>query len=172
MLVEVKNIRGWIYPGAAELHQLLDKAARLQVAHPERHILPVLVCRKAHYLTTVMARQLGFYVISMQRQYVPPRLTETEEDARYLSEIQKELGYDLDPYSGPVDAMVRHFTQTLPSVAERSATLWARTGPTLGQYFYILRQDHLPAPERVLLTAALAERAAATYGQEQKWKRV
>ncbi len=28
--IEVKNIRHWIYPGAWELHQLLDKAARLQ----------------------------------------------------------------------------------------------------------------------------------------------
>jgi hypothetical protein len=36
-----------------------------------------LVCRKAHYLTNVMAQQVGFYVIQKHRQYVRPFVAET-----------------------------------------------------------------------------------------------
>jgi hypothetical protein len=63
VLVEAKNVRQWIYPGHAELFQLLDKAAQLQLANPRRRLVPVLVCRQAHYTTFRMAKDLGFRVL-------------------------------------------------------------------------------------------------------------
>ena len=72
VLIEVKNIRDWIYPDAAELYQLLDKAARLQLAHPAQRLLPVLICRRAQYLTWLMAADLGFFVITTTSQAILP----------------------------------------------------------------------------------------------------
>ncbi|MFG1709855.1 hypothetical protein ACFLIM_42490 [Nonomuraea sp. M3C6] len=40
----------------------------MQIAHPQRAFLPVLVRRQAHYLTNRMAQHMGFYVISTKRQ--------------------------------------------------------------------------------------------------------
>nr|WP_296065892.1 hypothetical protein [uncultured Actinoplanes sp.] len=76
--VEVKNTRSWIYQGAVELYQLLDKAAVLQREHPDHDFLPVLVCRRAHPMVNHLAEQLGFYVISTKRQYVPANLPQRE----------------------------------------------------------------------------------------------
>ncbi|MER5917830.1 hypothetical protein ABT124_48000 [Streptomyces sp. NPDC001982] len=50
-LIEAKNLRLCIYPIHPELHQLLAKSASLQVANPGVSFVPVLVCRRAHYLT-------------------------------------------------------------------------------------------------------------------------
>lgn len=46
-----KNLRPWLYPRAPELYQLLDKAARLQIAFPNTLIMPLMVLRRAHFLT-------------------------------------------------------------------------------------------------------------------------
>ena len=70
-LVEVKNIREWVYPRTQELYQVLMKASEIQHAHPEANILPILVCRKAHVTTKFMAKKLGFFVIEAERQYLP-----------------------------------------------------------------------------------------------------
>lgn len=51
LLIEVKNIRSWVYPTSIELYQLLHKASVLQLAHPDQHIMPVLACRKAQVTT-------------------------------------------------------------------------------------------------------------------------
>ena len=158
VLVEVKNLREWIYPGAAELHQLLDKAARLQALHPERALLPVLVCRRAHTITARMAEHLGFYVISTKRQYVPPSLAGPE-----LDEVRAELGYDLKPWPDvPPPAMVKHFSTTLQGVAERTATRWRISASQLGPYFAQLRDPRLH--DRPEVTETLRQAAAGLLG--------
>jgi hypothetical protein len=55
-----------------ELYQLLDKCARLQVQYPQQRLVPVLVCRRAHYTTFVMAKNLGFAVLPMMAQPILP----------------------------------------------------------------------------------------------------
>lgn len=59
VLVEVKNLRGWMYPHSSEIYQLLDKACLLQQANPGQPILPVFVCRKAQKPSYGMAQQLA-----------------------------------------------------------------------------------------------------------------
>lgn len=152
--VEVKNVRSWIYPGTQELHQLLDKSARLQVAHPDRHFLPVLVCRRSHVTTTWMAQKLGFYVINTKTQTAPASLAGDD-----LEEVRTELGYtDLKPYEGtPHPALVNHFATTLQSVAERTAERWHQAAHEFGHYFRALNDKKLRNAERHRLTAELQD---------------
>jgi hypothetical protein len=65
VLVEVKNIRSWIYRSTAELYQLLHKAARLQVDHPDQRFLPVLICGRAKYM--VRRRSMSSFFQPRQR---------------------------------------------------------------------------------------------------------
>jgi len=60
--IEVKNVRHWLYPIHDEIYQLLHKAAGLANACPEHPVVPILICRKAHYRTLQLARDLGFLV--------------------------------------------------------------------------------------------------------------
>ena len=166
--VEVKNVRSWIHTGAAELHQLLDKAARLQLAHPTYRFLPVLVCRRLLYPLGQVAENLGFYVIQTKRQYVPPAL-----DAQQLAEVTAELGYDLEPYAtDPPPALVRHFTHTLQSVAERTADRWAVSAEHLGDYFHTLRDPRLRTADRSAITREMLEVAEHVHEQTPRKRRM
>lgn len=89
VLVEVKNLREWVYPRTQELYQVLDKAARVQHAFPGDMFLPMLVCRRARITTTFMAAQLGFFVIDARRHYFPRH---SQIDPKALLELVHELG--------------------------------------------------------------------------------
>ena len=91
-LFEVKNIRHWIYPRSLELHQLLDKAAQLQMLHSGLSFVPVLVCRRAHTTTIYMARDLGFQVLQTYTQFLMPR---SDLNLDHLEEVQRELGISI-----------------------------------------------------------------------------
>jgi hypothetical protein len=159
-LIEVKNIREWIYPPAPELHQLLDKAARLQQNHPDRHFLPVLVCRRQHTLTAHMAEHLGFYVIATKRQYVPASLAGPDLDA-----VRTGLGYDLEPWDERAPpAMVRHFSTTLQGVADRTASRWHNSAVALADHFAALRNTGLSAAERTARIEELRIGAVSALG--------
>lgn len=88
-LVEVKNIREWVYPRTQELYQVLYKSAVLQRAAPSASVLPVLVCRRSHPTTRFMAKDLGFFVIDARRQYLPES---SLIDPAALLEVTSELG--------------------------------------------------------------------------------
>jgi hypothetical protein len=138
VLIEVKNVRHWLYPTAIELFQLLDKAAQLQLAHPDRRFVPVIVCRRAQKLTFRMAKTLGFYVIDAHRQFMTPS---ADVHAVRLDEVRNELGYfDLITHDGALQYIVEHFEMHLPKVAERSASRWAMAAPLLADTFKALRR--------------------------------
>lgn len=159
--IEVKNLRAWIYPEAAELHQLLSKAARLQSARPDLQFAPVLVCRRAHYTTFKMAKALGFYVIDLRRQFL---LAASGVDQTRVSEVRAELGYDLEVSDGPFPPLIAHFTTHFPSVAARTAERWARSGPALEQLFTALRT---PRTRRAKLMDHLRQEAAELADQDE-----
>ena len=89
VLVEVKNVRSFLYPQAQEVHQVLYKAAEVAVAHPDLPVIPVLVCRRAHFSLFTMAKQLGMFVVQMKLQPVQPS---KQLDLAHLEEIRTELG--------------------------------------------------------------------------------
>lgn len=132
LLFEVKNVRQWLYPSAAEPYQLLGKAAHVQQARPDAEIVPVLVCRKAQATLFWMASQLGFLIIDMERQFIGA----VEED-KYL-EVRNELGFnDLVLGQGPSLRVRDRLRNTIRDRTPRFATAWKRTalddflGPTL-----------------------------------------
>lgn len=97
LLFEVKNLRQWIYPSAAELYQLLGKAVVVQQARPDAAVVPILICRRAHPTLFWMASQLGFVAIPMDRQFLGPHV----EEPKYL-EVRNELHFhDLTLGNGP-----------------------------------------------------------------------
>lgn len=124
--VEVKNIRSWIYPGSAELYQLLSKCASAQRTLGETPaLLPTLVCRRAHPTVFYMASQLGFVVIDARRQWTG----DVEEPA--LLEVRNELHFvDLHAGSDPSirvkDRFASHKSR-LPENAHRLAAAWAES---------------------------------------------
>lgn len=151
--VEVKNVRDTLYPGDQEVHQLLAKSALLQLAHPDRDLLPVLVCRRAHYTTLKLADTLGFYVISTKEQFLPTHL-----DPAAIAEIVDVLGYDLVARDHPEPALVRHFGVTVQHDATRRADTWRATSSEFGDLFAALRPD-LRYRDREYYRAELLERA-------------
>jgi hypothetical protein len=167
--IEVKNIRPWIYPTSRELHQLLHKAAAIQQTHPEINIVPVLVCRRAHYVAFKMATQLGFYILETKRQYIRPNLP----DPAHLEEVRQELGYlDLEPHDGPINAMVRHFTHLLPARAAEAARRWKIIGPPLVDDFKTLRPGNLSHRDRSATVDEIAEQARVLLGEDPTWRRL
>jgi hypothetical protein len=70
LAVETKNIREWIYPSAAELWALLNKANVISSASCP--ILPILICRKIPYYTRVAFKQLGVLGFEVHHQYFDP----------------------------------------------------------------------------------------------------
>jgi hypothetical protein len=121
--IEVKNLREWLYPWSQELYQLLDKAARIQHAHPDRQMVPVLICRKAHLTTYRMARDLGFFVIDTGRQYI----AKSVEDDR-LQEVRTELGFDLVAQESADKLITDRLIRVYPKHATAgTAERWAAT---------------------------------------------
>ncbi len=97
LLVEVKNLRQFIYPSAAEVYQLLGKAVVVQQARPNAAVVPTLVCRRAHRTLFWMASQLGLFIIPMDRQFLGPQV----EEPKFL-EVRNELHFhDLALGNGP-----------------------------------------------------------------------
>ena len=147
VLVEVKNLRGWIYPNTDGLYQLLYKAAALQAANPRRCLLPVLVARRVHYLAFRMAKHLGFHLIQFDAGVQPilPHWTVKEED---VHEIRDELGYVLMLTDQAMPGVRAQFDRTIPKVGVAASRRWAQVAPALVPHFGLLRQTTLSAPER------------------------
>lgn len=170
LVVEVKNLRNWLYPSAPELFQLLDKAARLQLAHPSRLILPVLVARRVHYLTFRMAKHLGFVALQFDRQHTQPLLPHYEVTPKAIDEVRHELGYSLLSSEGALPVLTRQFSTTLPKIAVNSAMRWAEMAPHLaGDFASLRRSSHGPVRNRAL--DSLYRTAAAIAEPDQRGPR-
>jgi len=171
LAIEAKNIRQWVYPQTQELYQLLDKAVRLRLAHPDLDILPVLVCRRAHYLTTKMAQHIGFHVIQTRRQYVRPAVAGTDDDARKFEEVNAELAYGLELHEGAVEQMVGHFTKIIPKRSEEAVARWAKVAAhsDVPDLVSRLRDDSLRTDDRTYYLKELSLAALEAQGEDGEW---
>jgi hypothetical protein len=160
ILIEVKNVRHWIYPSSEELFQLLDKAAHLQQNHPAYLFVPVLVCRRGHYTLFKMAADLGFIAFYTT---VQPMLNHSRVKIDTVSEVRDELGYMIELIQA--DEIKGHafvtngFTKVLPGAAARIAHRWQQTAPTLAPFYQSLRASNLTPSQRSIQMDQL--RAAA-----------
>lgn len=136
--IEVKNIRDWIYPASDELHQLLDKAATLQVAQPDVPIAPILVCRRAHITAYRMAEALGFIIIQAKQQFIHA------VDEGKLRELRAGLGLiDLAVENGADPWVQSQFTKVLGRIGDRTAERWAHTTQNMSirELFALIRRE-------------------------------
>lgn len=169
--LEAKNIREWVYPRTQELYQLLDKAAQLQLRHPQLPILPVFVCRRVQYDTGKMAQQLGFHVIETWRQYVLPTIGRGEDDRRKFDELNSELSYNLQLHEDGVEQMVKQFTTVIPKRCNQAAERWGEfvEHPEVPGLLRRMRDDALPHDERHRSLAQLVEAAGDVFHEEVTW---
>lgn len=162
VVVEVKNVRSWIYPHSQEVYQLLSKAAGLQRHSPHLDIVPVLVCRRANRRMFAMAHHLGFFVVEAEQQ--PTGLSEDEEG--YLTEVRQELGYqDLRRGKEPIPKVTRGFAavhENWPRFADRWRTLTGE--PEAVAAIHALAERGLPGPTRTSLKHELGRRALHVQG--------
>lgn len=172
VIIEVKNLRPWLYPTAVELYQLLAKAATIKQGHPERYLTPVLVVRRVHYLTYRMAKHLGFLILDFDNAAQPIRTLESV-DPMLVAEVRQELGYDLLLTDGQaLVGLARKFRYTIPKQALATAEAWARMGPPLERHFHILRDRRLAGPAREQAVDALYREASALARPPKPWRTV
>lgn len=138
--IELKNRRLVLYPTHEEVHQLLQKAAHVQITQPTADILPILVCRRAHPYLFWMARDLGFLVHTMGRQYVtiPKSL-----DRRKFDEVTRELGLD-DLYLPTTDdgrprVIGQFFSKTIRNYGPPQLPRWKISADAAMSHFEQLR---------------------------------
>jgi hypothetical protein len=169
-LVEVKNIREWIYPRTQELYQVLYKAAQIQRANPSASLLPILVCRRAHVTTRFMAKDLGFFIIEARRQFLPDS---SLIDPSALLEMTAELGIsDLVQGTDPAHTTrIEKGLLTLQRVfdVQKSIDRWKHftSDDEIVDAFGSLVLDKLPNKERDRIASDLRDRAhqiGATLG--------
>lgn len=166
ILIEVKNVRHWMYPSASEVFQLLDKAARLQATYPDAHLVPVLICRRAHFTTFQMAKDLGCLVFYTGTQAILPHAEATPEA---VEEVRAELGYDLVRTEAPHTGLTQQFRETLPGNALRIAERWAQTAATLQPFYATLRRTNLSVITRRQAHQQLHEAAEQLLGIAVHW---
>jgi len=162
VLVEVKNIRSWLYPHSQEVYQLLSKAAGLQAHDPSLDVVPVMVCRRANRRIYAMAQHLGFFVIQAEQQ--PTGLTEGEGNA--LMEVRQELGYqDLRLGKDVVANVSKGFVsvhQSWPGFADRWRNLAQDQDAVAAIDALAVRR--VPGPTRTSLKHVLGTRVRLVNG--------
>jgi hypothetical protein len=171
MPIEAKNVRQWIYPRTQEMYQLLDKAARLRILHPDLPVMPIFVCRRVQFLTGKMAHQLGFHVIQTWRQYIRPAVAHTDGDARKFEELNTELAYNLELHEGSVEQMVNHFTGVIPKRCDEAATRWGQfvAHPDVPGLIHRMRDDAITNTERYESLGDLAAAARDVFSENIEW---
>jgi hypothetical protein len=155
--IEVKNLRHWLFPRSAEVHQLLYKAAVLQQRHPEQRIAPMLIARERNITLFKMAQDLGFFALNIHRQFMLPT---TEITSREIEEVRSELGFGfLHVGDGPDSLLTGILQNTIPPLARDVADRWKLRGAKLGAFYQLLRDKRISERRRAQLTSEL--RAAA-----------
>lgn len=172
VVIEAKNVRQWIYPQTQEMYQLLDKCARLKRSYSDQQIFPVLVCRRQHFRTGQMAKQMGFHVVGTWRQYVRPAVAGTPEDLLKFEQVDKELKFNLALHDSEVEEMVRHFTVTIPKrIADGATERWAAVVAEEGvpEVLRRLRDDEVAGDDRYEALRELAELVGSATGEYAEW---
>lgn len=153
LVIEVKNVREWLYSSSQEVFQLLAKASALQEQNKDQLIVPVLICRRSHATLMRMAFDLGFYIIPTFVQYVyAPYFADNEKRLKYLAEINTELRYNIKLADKPVPHLVRQLSLTLPGVAQRQAERWRDVGSLFVAEWETMRVEDDGGARRAMLT--------------------
>lgn len=140
LVVEVKNVRHWLYPWSPEVWQMLVKAARLTAEVDD--IAALLAAPHIAWQTFLMAQDIGLLTCPYREQLFHPAIAADQFD-----EIIDEFGLTISRHEGPHDAIVEWFAgqfrtgpknqlQPDPSVEwfDRQANRLALVAPVLLQF--------------------------------------
>ncbi|MFF0270018.1 hypothetical protein [Kribbella sp. NPDC004536] len=165
--IEVKNVRHWLYPNHWEIYQLLHKSAGLANAHPEFPVLPMLICRKAHYRTLQLAKDLGFLVFQTHNQYVQPS---ERIRADHFEEVRLELGLeDLLMTDQANPALVEWLSGAPHREAGTYSGRWMEFSRHEVATFAQLRDKRLRWRPRVAYLEGLHAAVVEAYGEAGSW---
>jgi hypothetical protein len=165
--IEVKNVRHTLYPNHWEIYQLLHKAAGLANAHPEYPVLPILICRKAHYRARQLAKDLGFLIFETHHQYVLPS---ERLQPNHVEEVRTELGFtDLTVTDQPNTHLVDWLSGTVHREAPKFATRWMDFGRHHIATYAALRDERLRWRQRTPWLETLRAAVEATFGTAGTW---
>lgn len=167
LLVEVKNVRHWLYPDDWESFQLLDKAARLQSRFPEHRFIPLLVCRRAHYWAFKMASDLGFFIANTGSQFLQPH---ERLDSAHVEEVRAELSYDMVIARGPHDALKKRLAGPVKENAPRFAERFSETAQVAAAFFGPLRDATLDRAARGRIMRRMYEAVLELPDRRGGWR--
>ncbi|WP_295791401.1 hypothetical protein [uncultured Microbacterium sp.] len=171
IMIEAKNLREWIYPRTQELYQLLDKAASVQLAHPDVAIVPVLVCRRFHYTTGALAKQIGIHLIETKTQFVRRVVLGVDDGQRKVDEVVNELGYDVTLHDDARPAIRRQFETTLPARVDDAAERWrlVASHPEAPDAIAVLRDEDVLGDDRTRARDEFARCVLEATGEDASW---
>jgi hypothetical protein len=105
LVIEVKNINGWVYPWAKELWELLVRAARLAEETP---VVPLFVCMRTAWQTWQMAQDIGFMQVQLTRQVFSPSIDRTA-----FATVISEFGLLASQAAAPDEHVASYLKSTL-----------------------------------------------------------
>jgi hypothetical protein len=108
-VVEDKNLREWLTPSSEEVWALIGKALRFPDA------VPVLICRRMHYVGFTIFKHMGLSCWQVYSQYFDPSVETQLKSIRHTD----GLGFsDVTTELNPPPALIRFFAKTLPRYCE------------------------------------------------------
>lgn len=142
LVVEDKNLREWLHPSAEEVWGVIGKALRIP------HAIPVLICRRMHYVGFPFFRRLGMLCWQVYNQFFSPEhVTEAQlepfrnRDLLGFSDVTRDLT--------PPDPLTHFFSSTIPENIDDFAERFEANRPLLAEYAIAKRLDSaIPTPAR------------------------
>jgi hypothetical protein len=137
LVVEDKNLREWLTPSSEEVWALIGKALRFTDA------IPVLICRRMHYVGFNIFKHIGLSCWQVYRQYFDPSVEPKLLDIRH----KDGLGFsDVTTLLKPPPALIGFFSKTLPKYAATFRSRFEERRSLLQRYAIDLGlEDDTPA---------------------------
>jgi hypothetical protein len=135
-VVEVKNIREWVYPDGPVVWTLLSAAAQLDA-------VPVLIASRIAEPTFLFMLAVGGYAIPMLNVYLDQSVLSDPGAGASLQAAIELLGYKdvkyIDPEL-PIERFTRHFAQRLPA---RLPDMWQTFSGVKDEVLRLARDEDL-----------------------------
>lgn len=142
LVVEDKNLREWLHPSAEEVWGVIGKALRIP------HAIPVLICRRMHYIAFPFFRRLGMLCWQVYKQFFSPdHVTDAQLEPFRNS---NRLGFaDITTDLTPPPALINFFCATIPANIDDFAERFAANRALLTEFAITKRMDSsIPTPTR------------------------
>lgn len=125
VVVEDKNLREWLHPSSQEVWAVVGRALRIPNA------VPVLICRRMHYIGFSFFKYIGMACWQVYCQYFSPSVEDNLLRIRHTD----GLGFsDVSTSIDPPSALVRFFQRTIPNNLKTFQARFEDYRPVLHHY--------------------------------------